>query len=86
MRINTAIMDTQYTSTNRQVHALHAYAVTHRHTHTHLNSAVIEEPAGQTHDSRVTPVVDEQLRLMYPGHFTRQLAVQVVEAHKEGVC
>ena len=51
------------------------------HIHTHLNPAVIEEPAGETHDSRVAAVVNEQLCLV--GRCTRQLAVQVVEAHKE---
>ena len=55
-------------------------------TYTHLNPAVIEEPAGETHDGRMTPVVDEQLRLVTPGRCIRQLAVQVVEAHKERVC
>ena len=74
------------------VHHMHTHRHTQTHTctqtytNTHLNLAVIEEPAGQTHNSGVTPVVDEQLRLMYPGYFTRQLAVLVVEAHKEGVC
>ena len=52
---------------------------THTCTHTHLNPAVIEEPVGETHNSGVTPVVDEQLRLV--GCCTRQLAVQVMEAH-----
>ena len=60
----------------------------HMHTkrHTHLNPAVIEEPAGETHDGRMTPVVDEQLRLVYLGYCTRQAAVQVAEAHKKRVC
>ena len=65
-------------------HIHNKYVLTHTHTSTHLNFAVIEEPAGQVHDSRVTPVVDEQFGLVE--HCTRQLTVQVVEAHKEGVC
>ena len=66
---------------------IHAYSIlVHANTyvHTHLYPAVIEEPAGETHDGRVTAVVDEKLCLV--GHCTRQLAVQVVEAHKERVC
>ena len=74
-----------HTYTHQHMH-IHAYSIlvhacTHVHIHTHLNLAVIEEPAGETHDGRVTAVVDEQLRLV--GRCTRQLAVQVVEAHEE---
>ena len=41
---------------------IHAYGILIRactHIHTHLNPAVIEEPAGETHDSRVAAVVNE---------------------------
>ena len=54
--------------------------------HKNLNPAVIKEPAGETHDSRVTAVVDEELRLVHLGCCTRQAAVQVAEADKERVC
>ena len=67
-------------------HLYEPHAHLHTNTYTHLNPAVIEEPAGETHDGRMTPVVDEQLRLVYLGYCTRQAAVQVAEAHKERVC
>ena len=58
----------------------HLRAHTHSNIHTHLKSALVEEPVGESYNIRGTPVVDKQLRVV--GRYA-QLSEQFVEAHKK---
>ena len=58
----------------------HLRAHTHSNIHTHLKSALVEEPVGESYNIRGTPIVDKYLRVV--GHYV-QLFEQVIEAHKK---